>query len=98
MNRWWLVLSIVIFLTSEFFFFKKSVNRAPVYTRISTYPRNDGEELKKKYFIFYLTIFFGKATVIYHNYAPINNAKLYIFLTGSIKTRDTQLYCLKDTN
>lgn len=52
-------------------FFLKSVNRVPVCTCISTYPRNDGEELKKKYFIFYLTILFGKAADIYHNYAPI---------------------------
>lgn len=85
MNRWWLVLSIVTFLTTDFFL--KSVNRVLVCTCISTYPRNDGEELKKKYFIFYLTILFGKAADIYHNYAPINNSKMYIFLTGSIKNK-----------
>lgn len=52
MNRWWLVLSIVTFLTTDFFV--KSVNRVPVCTCISTYPRNDGEELKKK--IFYILL------------------------------------------
>lgn len=50
MNRWWLVLSIVTFLTTDFFF--KSVNRVPVCTCISTYPRNDEEELKKNILYF----------------------------------------------
>lgn len=43
--------------------------------------------IEKKNFIFYLTILFGKAADIYHNYAPINNSKMYIFLTGSIKNK-----------
>lgn len=81
---------MVCFINCNFFynrFFLKLVNRVLVCICILIYLRNDGEELKKKYFIFYLIILFGKVVDIYYNYVLINNFKMYIFLIGSIKNK-----------